>query len=549
MITTKNIYFSRANKEAAVILNVNNVSNYSKGYMGRGLYILDVDMYIQVENEKNNKYIDEEIKSPLRMLLLGGILNEEGLYNEFSKRDVSLYSIKKDFKFDYICQISDDGYRYIRSTLSLSDSLSLLKAMKDFGVNYNIVRSKSFLEKFSDEIFLTLLLDSTFSTYAFDNGYKYFSADDDIIYQMAAPDSLNVKLETDSYHKINFSNISNINIPIHSLIGKNGSGKTYLMSKLIKQSILSEIGGGGVGAVFSRMIVISNTINDKCYRPSNITRYKTKLNNYHFISLTSEKYYNKLFPRGKKLMLFSLLEKIQKRDSHKRGGFEQGHLLDIVTENVIPGFSFSIKTNIRENLYNNFSELTGRYGLINLTYNRDLISNSEIEYALPDEDIRFYKNGEPFTLSSGQLSFLVSMFSLISTIESNSLILIEEPENFLHPSLLTHFINALTKILRDTNSVAIIATHSALVLREIPSEQITILQRRSDFTMYQSPRIETFGADTHQIMIDVFGDLYSNALFRDELKNIAKGKTINEILVQYAHLPSDILNKIILEKK
>ncbi|ENM1947697.1 ATP-binding protein [Citrobacter braakii] len=548
MITTKNIYFSVANKEAAVILNVNNVSKYSKGYMGKSIYILDVDMYIPVEGETNNNYVDEEIKSPLRMLFLGGILNEEGLYKELSKRGVSLYDLKKDLKFDYICQMSDDGYRYIRSTLGLSDSLSLLKAMKDFGVNYNIVRSKSFLEKFADKIFLSLLLDSTFSTYAFDNGHKYFSADDDIIYQMAAPDFLNIKLATDNDYKINFSNISNINIPIHSLIGKNGSGKTYLMSRLIKQSISSEM-GGGVGAVFSRVIVISNTINDKCYRPSNITRDKTKLNNYHFISLTSEKYYNKLFPRGKKLMLFSLLEKIQKRDSHKRGGFEQGHLLDIVTENVIPGFSFSIKTNIRENLYNNFSELTGRYGLVNLTYNRDLISNSEIEYALPDEDIRFYKNGEPFTLSSGQLSFLVSMFSLISTIESNSLVLIEEPENFLHPSLLTHFINALTKILRDTNSVAIIATHSALVLREIPSEQITILQRRADFTMYQSPKIETFGADTHQIMMDVFGDLYSNALFRDELRNIAKGKTINEILVQYAHLPSDILNKIILEKK
>ena len=52
MITTKNIYFSRANKEAAVILNVNNVSNYSKGYMGRGLYILDVDMYIQWKMRK-----------------------------------------------------------------------------------------------------------------------------------------------------------------------------------------------------------------------------------------------------------------------------------------------------------------------------------------------------------------------------------------------------------------------------------------------------------------------------------------------------------------
>lgn len=549
MITTKNIYFSRANKEAAVILNINNISKYSKGHMGKNIYILDVDMYIQEEDKQNNKYLDEEIKSPLRMLFLGGILNEEGLYKELSKGDASLYDLKKDLKFDYICQMSDDGYRYIRNTLNLSDSLSLLKAMRDFGVNYNIVRSKSFLEKFSDKVFLTLLLDSTFSTYAFDNGYKYFSADDDIIYQMEAPDSLNVQQETGGYYKINFSNLSNINIPIHSLIGKNGSGKTYLMSKLIKQSISSEMGGGGVGAVFSRMIVISNTINDKCYRPSNITRDKTKLNNYHFISLTSEKYYNKVFPRGKKLMLFSLLEKIQKRDSHKRGSFEQSHLLDVVTENVIPGFSFSIKTNIRENLYNNFTELTGHYGLINLTYNRDLISNSEIEYALPDEDIQFYKNGEPFTLSSGQLSFLVSMFSLISTIESNSLVLIEEPENFLHPSLLTHFINALTKILRDTNSVAIIATHSALVLREVPSEQITTLQRRANFTIYQSPKIETFGADTHQIMMDIFGDLYSNALFRDELRNIAKGKTINEILVQYAHLPSDVLNKIILEKK
>ncbi|PLN44250.1 hypothetical protein CWN65_29420, partial [Klebsiella pneumoniae] len=222
--------------------------------------------YIQEEDKQNNKYLDEEIKSPLRMLFLGGILNEEGLYKELSKGDASLYDLKKDLKFDYICQMSDDGYRYIRNTLNLSDSLSLLKAMRDFGVNYNIVRSKSFLEKFSDKVFLTLLLDSTFSTYAFDNGYKYFSADDDIIYQMEAPDSLNIKKETGGYYKINFSNLSNINIPIHSLIGKNGSGKTYLMSKLIKQSISSEMGGGGVGAVFSRMIVISNTINDKCYR-------------------------------------------------------------------------------------------------------------------------------------------------------------------------------------------------------------------------------------------------------------------------------------------
>lgn len=101
----------------------------------------------------------------------------------------------------------------------------------------------------------------------------------------------------------------NINIPIHALIGKNGSGKTYLINKIIKQSISTDLEIRSSGAVFSRMIVLSNTINDKCYRPANITKNKFKLNNYHFVSLTSEKYYNKLFPRGKKLTLFSLLEK------------------------------------------------------------------------------------------------------------------------------------------------------------------------------------------------------------------------------------------------
>ncbi|WP_166790939.1 ATP-dependent nuclease [Lelliottia nimipressuralis] len=517
--------------------------------MGKSVYILDVDMFIRKVQGKNSDYIDEDIKSPLKMLLLGHEISESELFDKLSKGNISLYDLKSELKFDYVCQMSEDGYRYIKNELELNASLSLLKSMKDFGVNYNIIRSKTFLEKYSDKLFFILLLDSTFSTYAFDNGYKYFNSDDGVIYQMEPPDSIAIYKNNINCQILKFRNSSSINIPIHSLIGKNGSGKTYLISKIIKQAISPEPEFRGLGAVFSRLIVVSNTINDKCYRPANITRAKNKLNNYHFVSLTSEKYYNKMFPRGKKLTIFSLLEKIQKRDSFKRGGFEQGYLLDKITENVIPGFSFSIKTNIEEHLYNNFSELTGRYGLINLTSNLDLITNSEIEYALPDVDIQFYKNGKPFTLSSGQLSFLISMFSFIANIESNSLVLIEEPENFLHPSLLTHFINSLTQILRETNSVAIVTTHSALVLREIPSEQVTILQRISDFTTYSAPRIETFGADTHQIMMDVFGDLYSNALFRDELKSIAKDKTISEILRQFAHLPSDILNKIILEKK
>ncbi|HCI6797397.1 TPA: ATP-binding protein [Klebsiella quasipneumoniae subsp. quasipneumoniae] len=549
MISGKDIFFSSRHTNSDVTLHVNDITKHSKKYMNKHIYILDIDMYIQTEDMKHQEYIDEDIKSPLKMLFIGGDLTENFLFDLLSKSEISLHEIKVKYKFDYICQISEDGYRFINNKLETGTSLSLLRTIKDFGVNYNIIRNKSFLERYSDKIFPTLLLDNTFSSYAFQNGYKYFNADDGAVYQLQPPTSFIIYDEKKKPYQLKMESLLNINIPIHALIGKNGSGKTYLINKIIKQSISSDIGIRSSGSVFSRMIVLSNTINDKCYRPANITKNKHKLNNYHFVSLTSEKYYNKIFPRGKKLTLFSLLEKIQKRDSHKRGNFEQGYLLDKVTQDVIPEYSFSIKTNLGEHIYNSFSELTGRYGLVNLSSNLELIKDSGIEYALPDEDIQFYKNNEPFTLSSGQLSFLVSMFSLISTIESNSLILIEEPENFLHPSLLTHFINSLTHILRDTNSIAIMATHSALVLREIPRAQITILNRRDNITRYQTPNIETFGADTHQIMIDVFGDLYSNAIFREELSNIAKHKTINELLVQYSDLPSDVLNKIIMEKK
>ncbi|MEF7793188.1 AAA family ATPase [Escherichia coli] len=548
MISAKNILFSSRHTDADVTLHINNVIRYPKKYMNNHIYILDIDMYIQTEDIKNQAYIDNDIRSPLKMLFIGEELTESTLFDLLSQSEISLHEVKVKYKFDYICQMSEDGYRYINNKLETVASLSLLRAIKDFGVNYNIIRNKSFLKKYSDKIFSTLLLDNTFSSYAFENGYKYFNADDGAVYQLQPPTKFIIYDEEKQPYKLKMESLLNINIPIHALIGKNGSGKTYLINKIIKQSISTDLEIRSSGAVFSRMIVLSNTINDKCYRPANITKNKFKLNNYHFVSLTSEKYYNKLFPRGKKLTLFSLLEKIQKRDSNKRGNFEQGGLLDRVTQDIIPEFSFSIKTNLGEHIYNSFLELTRQYGLVNLNSNLDLITSSEIEYALPDEDIHFYKNNEPFTLSSGQLSFLVSMFSLISTIESNSLILIEEPENFLHPSLLTHFINSLTHILRDTNSIAIMATHSALVLREIPSAQITILHRRDNITNYKTPNIETFGADTHQIMIDVFGDLYSNAIFREELSNIAKNKTIDELLVQYGDLPSDVLNKIIMEK-
>lgn len=46
--------------------------------------------------------------------------------------------------------------------------------------------------------------------------------------------------------------------------------------------------------------------------------------------------------------------------------------------------------------------------------------------------------------------------------------LIDEPEGHLHPPLLSAFVRALSELLVNRNGVAIIATHSPVVLQEVP---------------------------------------------------------------------------------
>lgn len=114
--------------------------------MNNHIYILDIDMYIQTEDMKNQAYIDNDIRSPLKMLFIGEELTESTLFDLLSQSEISLHEVKVKYKFDYICQMSEDGYRYINNKLETVASLSLLRAIKDFGVNYNIIRNKSFLK-------------------------------------------------------------------------------------------------------------------------------------------------------------------------------------------------------------------------------------------------------------------------------------------------------------------------------------------------------------------------------------------------------------------
>lgn len=125
-------------------------------------------------------------------------------------------------------------------------------------------------------------------------------------------------------------------------------------------------------------------------------------------------------------------------------------------------------------------------------------------------------------LSSGQKFIYRTTIQLISNISPNSLILIDEPENHLHPPLLSMYINALSKIASNSNSLLISATHSPVVLQEILSSNVYCLSRKGNVTCFCNPSIQTYGASYQEIVFDIFRCEVINTGFYSKLNDLVK---------------------------
>ena len=119
----------------------------------------------------------------------------------------------------------------------------------------------------------------------------------------------------------------------------------------------------------------------------------------------------------------------------------------------------------------------------------------------PNEDIeRFFKR-----LSSGHKIVLLTITKLVELVDEATVVLLDEPEVHLHPPLLSAFIRALANLLLQRNGVAIIATHSPVVLQEVPASCVWILQRSGAQSAAERPPRETFGENVGALTRDVFG--------------------------------------------
>lgn len=120
-------------------------------------------------------------------------------------------------------------------------------------------------------------------------------------------------------------------------------------------------------------------------------------------------------------------------------------------------------------------------------------------------------------LSSGQKIVLLSLLNLIIKVFEKTLVIIDEPELFLHPPLLKAYIRGVEEIVEEGNGICLLATHSAIVLQEVPNTNIRKL--KYDFESHEGSIVKlsskTYGESISFINDTIFGtDLRNTGFYK-----------------------------------
>ena len=282
---------------------------------------------------------------------------------------------------------------------------------------------------------------------------------------------------------------------VHGVIGKNGTGKTTLFNKMVKAIIERKEDSPKVIELnslfentpidenyFSSLTSISFSAFDTFIPPKERTN-PAKGTCYYYVGLKKQENDSlKSLDELRRDMCNGMLDCFYDPSNKKLERFK--HVVKLL----------STDQNIKSL---NLMQYHEKY--LKLEPNGDM-KESEFKEMCSDQFLMILPS-----MSSGHAIVLISAFKLIATVDDKSLVLIDEPESHLHPPLLSAFIRALSWLLHQANGVAIIATHSPVVLQEIPRSCVWKIMRSEDETVATRPEIETFGENVGTLTREVFG--------------------------------------------
>lgn len=155
-------------------------------------------------------------------------------------------------------------------------------------------------------------------------------------------------------------------------------------------------------------------------------------------------------------------------------------------------------------------------------------------------------------LSSGQTMLTNLIIEIIANIRQNTLLLIDEPEVHLHPQGITEFVRIIDKLCVKYSSCCIMATHSAVIIQELLSRNVIVMDREPDGSPVIRPmRLESMGENLTTITQEIFGRNKKEPLYVKKIKEMVDShNNIDEVLqeVQNQDVPISMSMYLLLDK-
>ena len=404
-----------------------------------------------------------------------------------------------------------DYYKNIKELMSEESSNALLVGLRDVANDDNLLSAVE-----QEEVFKTSLMRSV-SWSAIHGQYKRILSGGAILTEFRFSykrdkSELNTGIEIDFHVAPNSKPPTNI----HILIGRNGVGKTTLLNNMVKAVLFGENQQEACGLFYEKSPWYSDdqTISDE-----------------YFSSLVSVAFsaFDPFIPpleqhdRNKGICYFYIgLKNIFEENGNQKTKLKESTEL---CEDFISSLGSCFSLQKKKELWlraisklesdSNFAQM-GLMRLAEEEYPQNLAGS-------------LYKR-----MSSGHAIVLLTMTRLVETVEEKTFVLLDEPESHLHPPLLSAFTRALSDLLINRNAVAIIATHSPVVLQEVPKSCVWKLRRTGLEGQADRPEGETFGENVGVLTREVFGLEVSKSGFHGLLLDfVEQGKSYDEIMADF----------------
>lgn len=273
---------------------------------------------------------------------------------------------------------------------------------------------------------------------------------------------------------------------IYALIGQNGTGKTQFITSLpLDLSKKKHELFNPTIPLFSKVIAVSYSAFDNFKIPK-----KTAEFNYVYCGLKDEN--GELFsPRQQALRFHIAWKKIKTNSRFEKwveilSNFLQPELLD---ELIIKDEEGNESINVKE------------------------FSNIKVK------------------MSSGQTMMLYVISELVANIRFDSLLLYDEPETHLHPNAISQLINTIQQLVTEFQSYCIITTHSPLIIRELFSKCVYIVEKNGDVLSVRNIEIESYGENLGILNDIVFGNREIPKFYKKTIKDLVRKELSYEEIV------------------